>query len=270
MNTQARWCAAATLLGTLALAPVAANAVVVTAGCADATFCAMDELIAGGSITIDDKRFFNFRDFTSTATNNSSVGFPVDLPLNASDIKVHSQFDYLGALGVPDEIGLAFDIDSGGSNIVLLDGGQTFALGWRYDVEVLDPSRAIVDNTLLLPEGIFLGASIANIADTADGAALTVIETLTESPLVGPFVRKTVSANANGDAVMDHRDFAPITQFTVDTSITAFGGTELTGTNLSLDLLVQSFSQTEVPAPGTLMLLALGLAGFGVGRRKAA
>jgi hypothetical protein len=270
MNTQARWCAAATLLGTLALTPVAANAVVVTAGCADATFCAMDELIAGGSITIDDKRFFNFRDFTSTATNNSSVGFPVDLPLNASDIKVHSQFDYLGALGVPDEIGLAFDIDSGGSNIVLLDGGQTFALGWRYDVEVLDPSRAIVDNTLLLPEGIFLGASIANIADTADGAALTVVETLTESPLVGPFVRKTVSANANGDAVMDHRDFAPITQFTVDTSITAFGGTELTGTNLSLDLLVQSFSQTEVPAPGTLVLLALGLAGFGVGRRKAA
>lgn len=249
------------LTSALALVPVTGQAVVTTT-CAMTDSCLLSELLAGDTITIDDKRFENFTAFSSTAVNSSSVA-PLNsgVPVQPDNIRVFSQADELGALGVPGEVGLAFNFGIGNpSQIILLDGAQTMAIHWEYDVVVLDPSLRIVDNTLLFPSGIHDGAAIANLVDTGEGT-LQVIEQLPDLK-----IRKIIAADDNASRIEDHRDFAPVSMLHVVTDITGNGGPDATGTNVSLDWVVQSFSQ-QVPEPGTLALLAIGVAGLGVGAR---
>lgn len=259
------------LVMAIALAPicVANGSVITTTGCASATFCTMQELLGGGSIQIDDKLFGNFGSFSSSAVNNSQVLLPTGTPPSAAEIRVHSQADELGALGVPGEIGLAFNFGFGSpSQQVLLEGGQFLSVQWEYDISVVGTSKLIIDNTLLFPSGIHDGASIANIADTPDNASLTATERVLDPATLQDIVRKLIDADENGSAVSDHRTFAGMTSLHIMTAISAVGGDQLTGTNVSLDWVVQSFSQT-VPEPGTLALLgAVGVAGLAISRRR--
>ena len=70
----------------------------------------------------------------------------------------------------------------------------------------------------------------------------------------------------NGDAFLfDSAQFLPAFAFDVFTSIST--ASDFAGETVGLDGFTQTFS---VPEPSTLVLLALGLAGLGVARRRAA
>lgn len=232
------------------------------------SICELSELLEGGTITIDDKLFSNFRSFSSTVSGPGPIN--VGMPITADNIRVFSQADELGPLGVTGEVGLAFNIGFGNpTQLALLDTGQSLSIHWEYDITVLDPNMAIVDNTLLFPVGIHNGASIQNTADTDEGASLQVQEQLLLST-GEELVRKSISATGSaGTPISDHRDFAPATSLHVITDISGFGGNhDQPQTSVVLDWVVQSFSQQTVPEPAPLALLGLGFACLALVRRR--
>ncbi len=183
--------------------------------------CDLQELLDGSSITIGDKQFHNFRNFSSTAGGGA---LQPGLPLSAGSIPVTSQED-LGAFGVDGEIGLLFKF----ANAVVLSGQNTLTIGWEYDVTVVGGNNAIVDNTLMFPGGgIFQGEMLQSTADTALGASLQVLEVVSNAAdeLV---VRKVIIAD------------------------------EFVGATVQFDYLVESFSQQVVPEPPSLLLTLVGL-----------
>lgn len=242
----------------LLMIPGTVPALVVTNGCVQVGSCTMQELLDGGSITVDDKLFSGFSAYASSY--NPGLGNPfAGMPITADNIRVYSQADKLGASGVAGEIGLAFNIGIGNPNqLALLDPGQSLSMHWEYLVTVLNPTLAIVDNTLLFPSGIVDGATVNSIASTSEGASLSVTEQVLDPDTGQGIVRKFIQANENGTAVSDHRDFAPMSALQVVTDINGFGGTG-SGTSVSLDWVVQSFSQATIPEPSTAALLLAAL-----------
>src|SRR6266542_1277606 len=147
--------------------------------------CDLQELLDGSSITIGDKQFHNFRNFSSTAGGGA---LQPGLPLSAGSIPVTSQED-LGAFGVDGEIGLLFKF----ANAVVLSGQNTLTIGWEYDVTVVGGNNAIVDNTLMFPGGgIFQGEMLQSTADTALGASLQVLEVVSTPPTSSSFERSSL------------------------------------------------------------------------------
>jgi hypothetical protein len=214
--------------------------------------CDLQELLDGSSITIGDKQFHNFRNFSSTAGGGA---LQPGLPLSAGSIPVTSQED-LGAFGVDGEIGLLFKF----ANAVVLSGQNTLTIGWEYDVTVVGGNNAIVDNTLMFPGGgIFQGEMLQSTADTALGASLQVLEVVSNAAdeLV---VRKVIIADEFGATPeIAHRDFAPFSSLHISTALTANGGPQDVGATVQFDYLVESFSQQVVPEPPSLLLTLVGL-----------
>ena len=143
--------------------------------------CNLQELLDGSSITIGDKLFHNFSNFSSTAAEGVfNTPLQTGLPLVAGNIRVTSQED-LGASGVAGEIGLLFDFGIASPLAAILAGGNTLTIGWEYDVTVVGGNNAIVDNTLMFPGGDIPGAAGQSSANTALGASLQVQEQVTNA-----------------------------------------------------------------------------------------
>ena len=209
-------------LSVFALASMASAVPVVTDCPGDS--CNLQELLDGSSITIGDKLFHNFSNFSSTAAEGVfNTPLQTGLPLVAGNIRVTSQED-LGASGVAGEIGLLFDFGIASPLAPILSGGNTLTIGWEYDVTVVGANTAIVDNTLMFPGGDIPGAAGQSSANTALGASLQVQEQVTNA--AGALVvRKIIIADEFGTTPeIDHRDFAPLSSLHISTTLTAEGG----------------------------------------------
>ena len=230
--------------------------------------CNLQELLDGSSITIGDKQFHNFTNFTSTAAEGVfNTPLQTGLPLIAGNIRVTSQED-LGGAGVAGEIGLLFDFGIASPLAPILAGGNTLTIGWEYDVTVVGGNNLIVDNTLMFPGGDAPGSAGQSSANTALGASLQVQEQVTNA--AGALVvRKVITADEFGATPeIDHRDFAPLSSIHISTALTANGGPQDVGATVVFDYLVQSFSQQTVAEPSSLFLVGAAFAGLGFARRR--
>lgn len=247
MNPKIRSLSSAIAIVTLAAVPFgAARAVILTTGCGDPGVCEMSELLAGGTIQIDDKLFHNFRNYVSIPGGGASAIDPDEI--HVTDYKT------FGGFGIdPAEIGLIY-FELVGNSLI---GGQSLSTSWSYTVQSL--GAPIVDNTLLMSGGGF--------ADVDNGASAIVREGVMD--VTGfQVVSKEVFEDTRGLQTQDHQDFGPHAVLDINTQMVMNGGDPADPTiNTQLLFLVQTFSQ-QVPEPGTLGLLGICLAALGFGRRR--
>jgi hypothetical protein len=217
----------------VALSAGRVGATVITTGCVNPDSCTMAELLAGGTITVDDKLF---RDWTLEL----SLGADLDL------ITVSGLDDQ------PFNPGLQF---SGNDGLTVVGAGE-IDLAWNFTVDVLRPHRKIHDNELALVAFGFSG----------EGGRILIRDSKFSRRLL--FLGETQVEADNLFQQFDLFDsvvFAPQTRLIVEKEIRIEG--DFLDETVVLDTFVDRFSQ--IPAPATLVLVALGLVGLGVMRRRA-
>lgn len=226
------------LVGLLGLGAETLHATVITNGCADANqSCSLNELVAGGSIIIDDKRFdaWFVDDFSSIPVDLGSIEALLldDQPLNP---------------------GLQFDSNGEFSTV----GFDLIDVFLGFTVSTLDGSARIKDNSLEI-NGFDFGAG--NV-----GGFIQIFEDLFDGNgnLIG---EKFVTADNLDPPIFDLFDtaqFTPQPQIFVETSILLSG--DGPGDTVSLDRFTQKFSQ--IPEPSALILVGVGLAALGLSRKR--
>ena len=218
-------------------APGQADAVVVTTGCASATECGLDELLAGGSFLINDTRFTNFSLalFDGRLPTAASIRVtPLDQPLNPG----FRLADIGGTLRAADGDLTRSDL----SFNVIMEGG---------------PLR-LRDNTLVVEFGQMTNPGV----DTFAGISETVFDSAL-SLLGDKNVVCDTTACADGTS-SDATFFAPQSSLLVFANIDA--ASVLTGDVAQILGATLNFSQ--IPEPTTVALLALGMTGIGWSRRR--
>ncbi len=234
--------AAVVIFGVPGLGPDKAHATTMSVGCAGGTFgadCGLDELIAGGSFTINDKLFTNWR-----------LQLFSGRLMDASVIRV----DFIDSISNP--------------GFVLTDTENT----WRAEdgdvtqndlfflVTVTGGPLSIVDNELIVEFGDIVNAGgdpFAEVTETVFGS--------------GGFIafKEAFCGNPScaNQVISDRRVFAPqkVLQIAKTIDVVALDP----GDVAEINKITQTFSQA--PEPGTLTLLGvgtLGLLGYGWRRRK--
>ena len=196
------------------------------------------DLFAGGSILIDEgngitKLFDNFVQNASTGTN----------PLNPANITV-----LIAPSPPPGEVGLLFNISTGGN----LGSGQSADLGFSFQVHCT--GCLIHDDTLTIAGGqagtgmVGLSENVVNLANLSDLSDLFV------------FLNSSSSQSTDHGVLLND-----VTDIKVTKDLNINGGNN----DAFVSDFAQTFSQTIVPGPASLILIGSGLFGIGVlGRMK--
>lgn len=169
-----------------------------------------------------------------------------------------------------------------------LDGGSTIyspllrtVSGGRYDLSTANHSSLFVGSSTLTPSG---GEYISNNSDTAQSMTASLFNGLPTGAIGGYFfgsrqgpIAATVTAtvfdiDGASTSLSVNCDLTPASCFIGYTSTVAIERLEFSSdTNfVGLDDLTFGNSVNPVPAPATLAMLLLGLAGLGWSRRKKA
>ncbi len=195
------------------------------------------DLLAGGSITVGDKQFFNFHEY-------SSVGFGGALPVSPSDIAV---FPYTGS----GEIGLDFQSAKFHASV-----GQSQDTKFEFWVQVLDPGMVLSDATMTMT---------AAASGDASGHIAEVIRT-DEEQLGGIQMGSLLVTTANGYA---HTDLIPQATLAHVAKDVAVDGGSIEGSDVLISDFTQSFSQsTAVPLPGAGCIGMVLLGGLAVWKSR--
>jgi hypothetical protein len=212
-------------LALVALGAGAARATVITTGCADPSFCFVRELFDGGTIQVDDKLFDSWAPVAGADFINSTrVSGLDDDPLNPGLLYI-SGFN----AQAPDERIATF----------------------VFSVSVLDPTRAITDNSLQLLSFDRIG----------EGSSITILEAVAEAGGGSLLSLEDVFSNDSEQDLSDQEEFAAQSEIDVGTKIVLHPGLQK-GSFVKLNRFEQRFSQTvrdaSVPEPSAALLFAGG------------
>lgn len=210
------------------------GAAIITNGCAGATSCTMSELFAGGTITVNDKRFADWE-----LENLDPFGVQPDF----GGIEVVGQDDG----GLDPGPGIQFN---GNGQLAVFDA-DFLALSFVFTVTAQAPFF-IVDNSLELQAWAAVGESFLTIDESVFASDLTILGTK----------HVEVDAFFGTEILFDEIQFPPQTSLFIEKDLYLEGFA--LGDVAEIRIFEQRFSQ--VPEPATLALLAAGLLALALAR----
>jgi len=235
---------AAMILCTLGVSPAPANAAVLLSGCAGGSFadaCSLEELVGGGSITINDKLFSNF-----------SLSLFGGRPLDASVIRV----DTIDSMLAP---GITL-VDTGGT--MRAEDGDATQNDFSFDVSIIAGNLRMFRNTLAVAVGPVAGS------DGPDQSYVSVFETVLTQDLSTVLGNKRVDCDAANAASCAGQTGTDLATFGLVDALSVLGGIDVVSVTdgiAAIDSITLRFEQ--VPAPASLALLAVGALALRVSRR---
>ena len=253
--------AIAAVLG-LATAPAKA-AIIVYTNCASTTYCTLQELVNGGTITVDEDSDGKIdKTFNSWQLVGSPTGFPSSLtPPSASNIKV-SAFS-----SGPLNVGLDYEVLDDDFKINNNNIGTQF-LGLEYSFKVIPSAELqLIDSTYSFQDpttDVYTnsGGGLTTYASVVVNGNLT---SLTDNSSVSDVISQTSLGNVPTQTISPTTlSLTSEAGFLVDNNIgVTTNSTSAFKASANLKKFRQEFRQTfaktQVPEPGTIMgLLAFG------------
>ncbi len=197
----------------------------------------LESLFTGDTLTVGDKLFDDWTLLGQTNPTSGSINL--------------AQIDVTGINSDPLNPGLMFTTNGQLS----VSGADFLDLNFGFSVTILDPRFKIKDFSL----------EITNF-DADDGLILIEEEIFDNNGNSISFKDAIIDNLLNDTKLFDSDEFSPLDKIFVEKNILVAGDTD--ADFVSLVSFEQHFSQTSVPEPETIYLLALGIIGFSFTRKQ--